>query len=324
MAAQGQLVRDQHIVPRWHLRRFADVDGWFWRYRQNEPPKRCRPKGECWERDFYEYDVNGKRTHNRYERWLNRIENDAAPILDVLLNQRQLNQREMTVWGSYVASLFLRTQKVRSQFSSAMVQKFREQSRNPDFIRNLQYDLLKEGELVFADDLKKELERLRSNMENSPSFYHLSGLEQHTTSLGAALAAKTWYVLQAPPRKFFVISDCPVTTVEIAPGQARPGPGFAKESCVVILPITPTHIFVASSPAISWKPVGTPTSVDSTNLLVVRFADKRVYAPVNSSEIKILVDRELNQITFGKDAFVPAGQNEIHVSRPQPLLSREN
>ena len=44
MAPQRQLVRDQHIVSRWHLKRFVDVDGWFWRYKQNEPMRRCRPK----------------------------------------------------------------------------------------------------------------------------------------------------------------------------------------------------------------------------------------------------------------------------------------
>ena len=200
MAPQRQLVRDQHIVPQWHLKRFVDVDGWFWRYKQNEPARRRRPKGECWERDFYEYDVNGNRTQNRIEHWLSRIENDAAPILETLLNQEQLNQRDMTVWASYVASLFLRTQKVRSQLSAAMVQKFRGQSQAPDFIRDLQYDLLKKGEFVFAEDLKRDIQQLRSNMESSPSFYHLSGLQHHTASLGAALAAKTWHVLQAAPR----------------------------------------------------------------------------------------------------------------------------
>lgn len=309
MLPQRQLVRDQHIVPQWHLKNFVDVDGWFWRYKRNEVTRRCRPKGECWERDFYEYDVNGKRTNNRYERWLGRIENDAVTVTEALLNQQQLNQKQMTVWASYVASLFLRTQKVRSQLSTPMAQKFGLQSRDPEFLRNLQYDLLREGELVFAGDLKRDIEQLRSNMESSPSFYHLSGLQHHTASLGAALAAKTWHVLHAASGNFFVISDCPVTTVEIVAGRALPGPGFAKDTTAVILPLTPRHIFVASSLTIPWKSVGTPTSVDSTNLLTVRFAHKRVYAHVNSPEIKALVDSEINQITFGKDAFVPASQN---------------
>ncbi len=309
MAAQTQLVRDQHIVPQLHLKKFADTDGWLWRYKQNKPVKRSRPKGECWARDFYEYDVNGKRTENRYERWLSRIENDATPILEALVNRQELTHREMIAWASYVASLFLRTQKVRSQFSARMVQKFKEQTQSPEFTRDLQYDLLKEGELMFDQDLRKQIEHLRSNMESSPSFYHLSALPRHTASLATALVGKTWHVLEAPPGKFFVISDCPVTTVEIALGRANPGPGFGKESTTVLLPITPRHIFVASSPATRWKPVGTPVAIDSTNLLTIRFAHERVYSHLNSPAIKGLVDGEINQITFGKNAFVPANQN---------------
>jgi len=306
MQAKEQLVRDQHIVPRWHLKRFTDGDGWLWCYKQNEPTRKRRPKSECWERDFYEYEIKGKRTKNRYEQWLGRIENDAAALLDDVLQRRQLAPPQMVIWASYVASLFLRTQKVRTQISGAMVNNFRDQSRDPEFVRNLQHELLKAGELVFAEDLKKEIEQLRGCMEESPSFYHVSGLQHHTVSLGGALASKTWHVLQAPPGKFFVLSDCPVTTVEIAGGHVTPGPGFGKENSAIILPLTPEHIFVASNSAIPWKPIGTPVAVDSTNLLTVRFAYKRVYSHVNSPGIKALVDSEINQITFGKDAFVPA------------------
>lgn len=304
-----QLVHFQHTVPRWHLKKFSNPEGWFWRYTRDKPTKRCRPKGECWERDFYEYNVNGKTTNNRYEQWLGRIESDAAALVETLLDQRHLTQREVAIWASYVASLFLRTQKVRSQLSEAMVKKFREQSQAPEFVRGLQHELLKEGYVVFADDLKRGVEQLRGNMEGSPSFYHLSGLEHHTASLGAALAAKTWHVPRAPSGSFFVMSDCPVTTVEITGGRVAPGPGFARETTAVILPLTPEHVFVACSGSLPWHSVATPTAVDSTNLLTVRFANKSVYAHVHSPEVKNLVDGEINQITFGKDAFLPSSQN---------------
>jgi hypothetical protein len=309
MVVQTQPVHVQHIVPQWHLKKFADAGGWIWCYKKNKPAKRSRPKGECWVRDFYEYDVNGKRTENRYERWLSTIENNAAPILEALVSRRQLGQREIAAWASYVASLFFRTQKVRSQFSARMVQKFKEQTQSPEFVIDLQYDLFKKGELVFAQDLRAQVERLRSDMETSPSFYHVSSLPAHTMSLARALAAKAWHVLEAPPGKFFVISDCPVTTVEIVGGRAKPGPGFGKEGTIVFLPIAPRHVFVASSVAARWKPVGPPIAVDSTNRLTIGFAYERVYAHVYSPGIKALVDAEINRITFGKSAFVPANQN---------------
>ncbi len=78
MAAQKQLTRNQHTVPQWHLRNFADANGDVWRYKQYLPVKKSRPKGECWQQDFYECEFNGKRTNNKYESWLGCIENDAA------------------------------------------------------------------------------------------------------------------------------------------------------------------------------------------------------------------------------------------------------
>ena len=256
MATQNQLTHAQHTVPQWHLRNFADDNGDVWRYKQYEPVKRSRPKGECWELDFYEYELNGKKTANEYENWLGRIENDGATKLQRLIAGDQLDLLGATVWASYVASLFARSEKYRSQISAAMVQKFRTETQNPDFIRNLQHELLKEGQLVFADDLQKEIDGFREKMENSPSFYHLCGLQRNTVSLADAVMRKTWHVIQSPSEKYFLTSDCPVTTVELVDGQVKPGTGFAKEHTAIILAITPRALFVAASPTIQWKSEG--------------------------------------------------------------------
>jgi len=126
IAVQPQLVRNQHIVPQWHLKNFADANGEIWRYKQHRPVKPSRPKGECWETDFYEYEWNGKKTNNKYENWLARIENDASLKLQIFLKDKQLSGLDATVWASYVASLFVRTAKYREQISTAMVKRFAE------------------------------------------------------------------------------------------------------------------------------------------------------------------------------------------------------
>jgi hypothetical protein len=238
------------------------------------------------------------------------IENAAAPVHQALINRRQLNRRETVVWAWYVASLFLRTKKVRSQISTGMVEKFKEHTDSPDFIRDLQSDLLQAGQLVFEQDVRRLVERLRADMESSPSFHHLTSLQANTNSLVTALAAKIWHVLEAAPGKFFVISDCPVTTFEFVSGHAYAGPGFGKETTTVVMPMTPKHVFMASAATVCWKPVGPPEAVDSTNLLTVRFGLERVCAHVNSPEVKALVDGEINRVTFGRDAFVPASQTQ--------------
>lgn len=310
MSATQQLVREQHIVPRWHLGKFTDADGGLWCYRQNRPPKKFAPKGTCWERDFYEFELNGKKTNNRYENWLGRIENDAATKLPLLLSRSQLGVHDATVWAAYVASSFARTEKYRAQISAAMVQKFGEQTQSPDFIRGMQHELLKQGELVFYEDVKRSIEQIRSNMENSPSFYHVSGLERNVASLGEAIMRKTWHTIQAPPGKFFLTSDCPVTTVELVNGKVGPGAGLGKEHTAIMLPLTPECLFVAASPLMHWPSIGEPRFVDSVNLLVIQFAYNRVYSHVNSPDISALVDAQINKVEFGKNAFLPASQNQ--------------
>jgi hypothetical protein len=310
MPAQTQFVHDQHLVPRWHLRNFVDADGKLWCFRRHMPVKKFAPKGTCWERDFYEFELNGKRTDNKYENWLGRIENDAATRMQLLLDRGPFGQHDATIWATYVASLFVRTEKYRAQMSAAMVEKFGQQSQSPGFVRDMQYELLKEGRLVFADDLKKQVEQLRRNMDNSPSFYHLSGLERNVISLGDAIMRKNWHTVEAPAGKFFVTSDCPVTTVELVDGEVKPGAGLGKENTAVILTVTPKHLFVAASPRIYWKSVGEPKLVDSVNLLTVCFAHKRVYSHLNLPETKGLVDAYINYFEFGKNVFLPASQNQ--------------
>jgi hypothetical protein len=305
MARQKQLVHDQHIVPQWHLRRFADARGALWVYKENLPVKERCPKGECWERDFYEYRVKGRSTSNRYENWLGRIENDASTLVDKLLGRtEQIRPSDAVVWASYVASLFLRTQKIRDQKSAALI----EGTQSPDFIRNIQYEILRDhGELVLAEFVRNRIEALRASIENSSSYYHLIGLEKTTAALADALMRKNWHFLQAPTGKYFVLSDCPVTTVELGP-ETKPGVGFGNALAAIILPVTPQHAFVASAQE-QWKAVVSPRVVDLINQLTVWFAHKKVFAHENSPQIKTLVDEQINKIVFGRDAFLPSNQN---------------
>jgi Protein of unknown function (DUF4238) len=120
---------------------------------------------------------------------------------------------------------------------------------------------------------------------------------------------KSWHIVEAPLGKFFLTSDCPVTTVEIVDGQGNPGTGFGKENTVIMFPVTPQHLFLAASPSNQCISLASPKHVDSTNLLTIRFAHTSVYSHVNSAEIKALVDAEINQVVFGQNAFLAASQD---------------
>lgn len=286
-----------------------DANGDLWCYRRNMAPELRRPKDVCWELDFYEYELNGYKTRNEYERWFGQIENDAAARCNKVLSRIQVGPRDATIWAVYVASLFIRSSKCRDQMLSSMIPKFREETRSPAFIRNLQHDLLKEGELVPADELRQLVESRRSNMEASPSYYHLAVVKESTATLAGALMKKTWHTLEAPPGLMFVLGDCPVSTIEFVGNQTFPGAGFNNKNTAIMLPLTPRHLFVASPPQIQWESVMWSEHAASVNLLTVRFAKAVVLSNVNAPEMQTIVNAEIDGIRFGRDAFVPACHN---------------
>ena len=194
----AKLTHKEHIVPRMLLSEFAAPDGVLWVYAKDRPPRPSKPENECVERDFFEFELRGKKTNNSYENWLSHIEGNAANLLSSIKQRRQISNEDAVLWSQFVASLFGRTRKVRSQISEGMTQRFREQTENPDFIRDLQYSLLQQGELHFADDLKRAITEIRTAMNASPSFYHVSALPNRVRIIVESLLTRAWHTIEAP------------------------------------------------------------------------------------------------------------------------------
>lgn len=300
-----KLTRKEHIIPRMLLCQFEAPDGMLWVYAKGSPPRRGRPENECVERDFFEFEVRGKRTRNRYENWLSRIEADAAQMLRGITERRPLSRQDAEIWATFVASLFGRTRKVRAQICETMTQKFREQALHPDHIRDLQVSLLKEGEFHYAEDLRRTVIEISAEMDASPSLYHVSALPNRVRFIAESLLTRAWHTIEAPPDHYFLISDCPVVTYEVRDGKPYPGAGFGRENTAVLLPISPTHLFVASPHHFNWRTVATISGVTNINRLIVQFAHKNVYSTMQSEETRILVETEIDAVVFGKNAFVP-------------------
>jgi hypothetical protein len=309
MATQTELTHRQHKLSQWHLRNFTNANGDLWCYRPNVPAKLRRPKSVCWEFDFYEYELNGYTTRNEYECWFGRIEDDAATRCPAILNRQRLGQKDAAAWATYVASLFIRSSKCRDHIISSATPKFREETRSPDFIRNLQHNLLKKGMLMPADELRQFVESRRANMEGSASYYHLAAIKETASSLADALMRKTWHTLEAAPGLVFVLGDCPVSTVEFVGNQVLHGAGFNNENAAILLPLTPQHVFVASPPGRQWRSVMQLEQVAPVNLLSIRYAKDVVLSSVNAPETQALVNAEINQVVFGRDAFIPPCRN---------------
>ena len=109
MPTRQKATRREHIVSRLLLANFTDSNGILWVYAKEKRVRESIPESECWERDFYEYELNGRSTNNKYEDWLATIEANASKVLPILTSRQQVNQQNALVWSAFVASLFART-----------------------------------------------------------------------------------------------------------------------------------------------------------------------------------------------------------------------
>jgi len=299
----GKLTRKEHIVPEMLLSQFVGDDGKLWVYAKNHAPRPSIPRRECVERDFYEFEHRGKTTDNRYENWLSQIEGDAAQLLQSILQRRRLRKGDAEAWGMFVSSLFGRTKKVRSQITGPIAERLQEWTERPDSIRDLHYRMQQMGHFYSADEIRRAAEECLISSQKYPSFAHTHFLPNRAKMLLPCLLERVWYTIEAPAESYFLMSDCPVLTVEFRNSHPLPGSGFANEDTVVFLPISPRHLFVASPHHIAWNDKAEARNVRSFNRLIAQFAHRNVYASVKADEISRVVDAEMDTAVFGVNAF---------------------
>jgi hypothetical protein len=305
--------RFEHIVPRFYLRRFCDERGVLYVYGKSNAIRESIPERECAEYEFYEFDVRGARSENAIENFLRRIEEDAGQVIYLVSDRQNLSVKQSVVWASFVASLFARTRKVRAQISAATVRKMRELICSDDYVRELQHGLLQRGEIHDADTLRRYIESVQEGFEKSPSYFHATGIPKHTAVLAEALLRKSWFTIDAPVGHQFVTSDSPVITIQRNRHGWSEGAGFARENVVVMLPISAAKLFVASSKFL-FKTETDELMVSAVNRSVVRFAHRNVYADSKSEILRNLVDRQINEVVFGTNAFLPSTSNSDETS----------
>jgi hypothetical protein len=301
------LVQNEHIVPRFYLNRFADSGKQVVLYAKGRTPSWKSTKSQSSEHNFFEYTINGQATENSYENWFQRIETDAAAIYDAVQSGSKLTQVQEEAWALFLATLFLRGRKVRDQIGPELTKQVEsEMFFGEDQIREMQHDYLKQGVLVYADDLREKVNQIKLEMR-APAFRHLAGIEENAHTLAKQIFEKRWFVLEATPSNAFVTSDCPVQTLNLnlTGKDFTLGSGFGHHSTAVVLPLSPTRLFLAGPHEMRWKSnVIDENDVMAFNTSTVRFADRAVYALAKSDEVRALVDREMNQVIFGKNAFV--------------------
>ena len=287
------------------LSRFVASDGTLRVYAKNKPPRVSIPEHECVENNYFEFEFRGKKTNNKYENWLSQVEGNAAATLEGIMQRRVLSRREAEIWATFVAALFGRTRKVKAQISTSMSRKVQEQIDNPEYVRDLQLALLRQGELHYAEDIQRATTEILAAMNADPSYFFVSALPNRVHIITPDILARDWHTIAAPEGQSFLISDCPVVTYKVQDGRIFTGAGFGDEKTIILLPVSPKHLFVASPRNGGWPTVFSASDMQYVNRMVVQFAHRNVYANAESAEVQRLVDNQIDTVKFGENAFVP-------------------
>ncbi len=302
------LVRHSHIVPRFYLNKFADTAKFAFQYVPGRDPQRRSTKSLSSEEDYFEYRVNGELTANRYENWFQRLETDAAKIYPIIHDEKTLTGEQEIVWSSFVATVFLRSRKVREQFVPRLTRMMDAENFDSDEqIREMQCELLRQGIFVDSDDMRAKVRQTLAEMR-APAFGQLAGIEDSAKMITKNIIEKErWFILEVASGCEFVTSDCPVQTWALN-GPKSPvtmGSGFGHQNTAIVFPLSPTRLFFAAN-GVRWaSKVLSMEDTVKVNTATVQFAHRAVYALSRSAEIQALVDRELNKYRFGENCFIP-------------------
>jgi hypothetical protein len=297
--------RMQHIVPQMHLGSFANAAGQVCIYQKGKVPRWSAVSKTAVERDYHEFSVGTTRSDYNIEDTLANLESRAAGVKKKILTRSRPSKDEVATWGLFVAALFLRSRKVRAQISSR-ASETAAQFHEVGELRQLQYELLKRGDLVPLAEVEHQVGKSLEKILGSPAFLHLSGFHTSVPKLAYSICQKAWHTLEPSGGSRFVTSDCPVFTGQIRDQRLYLGHGFGLPDTIVFFAVSPQHLFVAAPPVSKWTAVLSPADVSLLNTSAIRFADREVYAHEESADLQRALDEHLNQITYGKDAYIAA------------------
>ncbi len=288
-----------------HLSRFANDEGQVCVYQKNQRYRWTSVSKTAVERDYHEYTIGDKKSNFSVEGTLSNLEARAAQVRKKLISRVVVSNEEIAAWALFVASLFLRTRKVRAQVSSRVAAEVAAQFRSAEGLREIQYEFLKRGALVELAEMRRHVDERLDKILKETAFLHLSGFHTTVPNLAFSICQKAWHILGAGDDHRFVTSDCPVFTAQIRNRQLFLGYGLDIPRVSVFLAIDPNHLFVATPPGSTCSALLSGGDVDLINLATVKYAHREVYADRESKGLQEIVNQNLNQIEFGKDAYVP-------------------
>lgn len=99
---------------------------------------------QCSEIDYFEYEVGKEVSNSKHEMIFAGIENLAGKAYAKILRGELLDQDQLTAWALFIATVFLRSRKVRNQIAPRIMHELKDSYLAPEQIRNMQHELFKQ------------------------------------------------------------------------------------------------------------------------------------------------------------------------------------
>jgi Protein of unknown function (DUF4238) len=296
--------RKQHTISRMHLDRFCDGCGNLYVYEKGKKFRKSRAVNEAVQRDYFECKLPGYETNFKIERTLARLEHDASQSYEKLIRGDNLTTREAAAWALFVASLFLRSKKVREELSPRNFEASMAGQLEVDLLREDQWKIFDQtGQLISLDEIRGAKANVLKAFSD-PALRQVVSLDFSTPNLARALAKKRWQVVRPAQGLKFVTNDAPAVSFCFREGRSFVGLGWGHEETHVAIPLDPDHLFIASPVNVQWLP-----QLDEANTInfvgtMAQFSYRNVYASLVDERIQELVEQHSGTLIFGRDAYI--------------------
>jgi len=232
--ANMDLPRIHHYNPQFALRRWVGSDGMLCEMRQVNgvvTPRRRHPRRTGMERDLYRVEGVAEENSQDLEiKFMSPLDNGAAVVLDRLISGKPLDPEQRLAWARYLLSMLF---------------------RNPDSVETIKThmaEIWREG----IDALEADYAATRKPHEPATAAELIAKRRPGAAGISAAnmiadvianspavpdIAAMHWTCVDVSHSKFSLLtSDRPLVM----------SGGLADPSCLLVLPLSPHKLFVAS------------------------------------------------------------------------------
>ena len=224
---------DHHYLPVFYLKRWAEADGRVWRYhrpRDRVEVSRIGPKFTAFEEGLYRLD--GTADPQMIEtKFFSVVDNDAAPVLERMIQEgpAELGEDKRRSWTLFLMSMLNRSPHSLVEIGSVI---------NGFFRANL--------EKLHQSDYAA------SRQPDDPQSIYDFAIEQTPALEGAYKAALPDMIDSDVVGQYIINMQWELLNLSEAPHTLLTGDrpcmtsqGIADPACILSLPVSPTHLFVA-------------------------------------------------------------------------------